>query len=84
MLLLPSWHVGSVPVDTVITAGWVTVGTTVTVRVRLADGPLQPVLSTVTSAEPAQPAYQVTVEPDIVGAVPYVVVILVNDQPNVP
>lgn len=82
--MLLNWQPGSVPVPTVITAGWVTVGATVIVRVRLADGPLQPVLTTVTSADPDQPAYHVTVLPDIVGAVPLIVVMLVNDQLKVP
>jgi hypothetical protein len=82
--LLNNWHVGSVPLVNVIAAGCVTVGTTVIVRVRFADGPLQPVETTVTSAEPDQPAYQVTVLPDIVGAVPLIVVTFVNDQLSVP
>ena len=68
---VPEWQVGTVP-ELMVMIGCITERATVTVRVWVvADGPLQPAVLTVTSAEPDQPAYQVTTPPEVmVGAVP--------------
>jgi hypothetical protein len=52
---LVSWHEGSVPAETEIAVGVPTVGVTLTVRVTIADGPLQPFAVTLISTEPEYP-----------------------------
>ena len=50
-----SWHVGSVPDDTVIAVGVPTVGVIITERVTADEGPLQPLAVTDMVAVPEYP-----------------------------
>jgi hypothetical protein len=50
-----SWHVGSLPAEIVIAVGVPTVGVTTTVRVTIAEGPLQPLAVTCISTDPENP-----------------------------
>ena len=56
-----SWHVGSVPTETVIAVGVPTVGIILTVWLTIVEGPLQPLAVTWISTVPKNPSAQVII-----------------------